>query len=119
MIRSLVICHRLPDRTPSIYLFGKSRRLLCYRCCGIVVGFILPWILLLINPPFQNLIIKHPILGISIALLLVLPMVIDGLGQARGYWYSTNPRRFLTGLGGVIAQSILAMTLVTLLLRLN
>ncbi len=45
-------------------------------------------------------------------------MVIDGLGQAKGYWYSTNPRRFLTGLGGGIAQSILAIILVALMLRL-
>ncbi len=110
-----MICHRLPDRTPSIYLFGKPRKLLCYRCCGIVLGFSIPWILLLLNPTFQNLIINHPFLGIGISLLLVLPMVIDGLGQARGYWYSTNPRRFLTGLGSGIAQSILAMILVGLM----
>ncbi|MFQ6126056.1 MAG: DUF2085 domain-containing protein [Candidatus Heimdallarchaeota archaeon] len=114
----IVFCHRLPNRTPIIWLLGKPRRLLCYRCCGAAVGFILPWILLFMNNMYRQLIFLYPLTGFTLSLLLFLPMGIDGLGQALGYWSSTNLRRFLTGLGGGAAQTILAMIVAGLLLRI-
>lgn len=112
----VIFCHRLPDRTPTICLFGKQIRLLCYRCCGAAVGFLLPWILLFKSNIYRQLVFLHPLTGFIISVLLFLPMGVDGLGQALGYWESTNIRRLLTGLGGGAAQTILAMIVAGLLL---
>ncbi len=113
----VIFCHRLPDRTPTICLFGKPIRLLCYRCCGAAVGFLLPWILLFTSNMYRQLVFLHPLTGFTLSLLLFLPMGVDGLGQALGYWTSTNFRRLLTGLGGGAAQTILAMIVAGLLFR--
>jgi len=45
-------------------------------------------------------------------------MVIDGFGQALGYWQSTNPRRLVTGFGGGVAQTMMAMIVAGLIFRL-
>ena len=81
------------------------------------MGFLLPWILLFMSNMYRQLVFLHPLTGFALSLLLFLPMGIDGLGQALGYWTSTNFRRLFTGLGGGAAQTILAMIVAGLLLR--
>jgi uncharacterized membrane protein len=56
--------------------------------------------------------------GLLLSVALFIPMGIDGIGQALGYWKSTNPRRLITGLCGGTAQTILTMVIAGLLLRL-
>ncbi len=76
---SFPLCNGDVRRAPRIYGIVFP---LCYRCTGVLLG-------LFIKPPFFQ---------IWLALLLVLPMLLDGGRQYFLGRESTNPRRILTGI---------------------
>ena len=77
-------CHCLPDR--SFYWHGEPFPI-CARCTGELVGMVLGAIVCIFWRP-----------AVWIALILMVPMVTDGLIQLKTSYESTNPRRFATGL---------------------
>lgn len=87
----MFLCHRMPER--SFFIKGYQFPV-CARCTGILVGYIIGIIYIILCNK----------LGYTIELLLMLPMLIDGIGQYRGYFVSTNIRRLITGiLAGISA----------------
>ncbi len=77
----LVLCHRMPERS----LLIKGYPILCYRCIGLVIGFILAFIL---NQFELNLIFLS---------LLTLPFIVDGGTQFFRLRESNNALRLITG----------------------
>jgi uncharacterized membrane protein len=82
---SVCACHRLPER--SIKCFGLEKYF-CSRCLGILFGGIIGFV-------FTSLNFYIPILY---AIVLVIPLIVDGLTQAAGMRESTNLLRLVTGL---------------------
>lgn len=79
----LCICHHVPER--SIPLFGIERYL-CARCLGILCGLLMGGYIYMV---FQ--------IPLSIAVVCILPLVIDGVIQAISTYESNNLLRLLTG----------------------
>lgn len=95
VLQSLFLCHRLPER--SFFFRGKQFPI-CARCTGILVGYFVGLIYFL-------LVGRISLVG---SLLLLVPLVIDGVGQYLNKWISTNRRRFITGiLAGVATDFII------------
>lgn len=82
---NLCICHHRPDR--SIRFLGLENYF-CSRCLGIIFG-ILIGILLLVFGIYLSFII---------ALISIIPLILDGLSQLFGYRESNNIIRLFTGL---------------------
>lgn len=85
-------CHRKKERC---YKFMRNAPLrICSRCSSILLGYfvIIPMVLYDLN---NYLSIKELLI---IALILQLPMLIDGITQAKGYRLSSNFLRTITGL---------------------
>ena len=91
-------CHCRPDR--SFFLRGKQFPI-CARCTGELVGMVLGVILCFF---------RHP--PVWLTLVLMVPMVTDGLIQLKTAYESTNPRRFVTGL--LFGCALTAFFIVTL-----
>jgi uncharacterized membrane protein len=85
LLHVLFYCHRLPER--SFFYKGKPFPI-CARCTGILIGYVVGIIYACF---YGNL-------SLSIAILLILPLVWDGGFQAIGKWQSTNKRRLFTGI---------------------
>lgn len=85
----LFFCHRIPSRS---FFYKGVQFPICARCTGIYVGYIIGIFIVGFYslPPFVY------------ALILTIPMIIDGTGQLFRKWISNNLRRLLTGiLGGI------------------
>lgn len=80
----LCFCHHIPER--SIRFFGLENYL-CARCLGMLFGIICGFILL-----FTGIRIN-----ILLALLLLIPLVLDGFWQVLSDRESTNKLRLITG----------------------
>lgn len=81
----MFFCHRLPERS----FFYKGHQFpICARCTGILLGYIIGILYLI----FLNN------LGLIIEFSLIIPLLIDGIGQYLGYFQSTNTRRLITGI---------------------
>lgn len=92
-------CHRKKERC---YKFLRNDPLrICSRCSSIFLGYysIIPLVLYDLN---KYLNIKQLLI---IALILQLPMLIDGITQAKGYRLSNNLLRTITGLCSGIGLS--------------
>lgn len=88
------VCHRKRDRS---FIICGEQLLVCARCTGICIGFILSMIILVYLYGGFNL-------GANLLLVAIffVPMGIDGLAQLVGRRESTNQIRFGTGfLGGI------------------
>lgn len=81
---SLCACHRSPER--SIRCFGLEKYF-CSRCLGIFFGGIIGF----------GCTIFGVHIPISYALVLIIPLIADGLTQAAGMRKSTNVLRLVTG----------------------
>jgi len=81
----LFMCHRLPER--SFFFRGKQFPL-CARCTGIFIGYMVG---LLYAFTFGSI-------ELVFALLLLIPLIIDGMVQFRTNYVSTNIRRLITGI---------------------
>ena len=78
-------CHQLPERS---FFFRGYQFPLCARCTGIALGFLLSPVITLF---WES--------NVWLSLALIAVMITDGLIQLKTRFRSTNPRRFLTGLG--------------------
>lgn len=76
-------CHCRKDR--SFYYKGKQFPI-CARCTGELVGIVVSI--------FSCFFFR---LFISVSLLLLIPMIIDGVIQMKTSYESNNRRRFITG----------------------
>jgi uncharacterized membrane protein len=81
----MFFCHRLPERS---FFFRGHQFPLCARCTGILAGYIVGIIYILI---FK---VSHIIIELS----FMIPLLIDGTGQYLRYFESTNIRRLITGI---------------------
>lgn len=80
---NFVSCHRMPER--SFFYKGKQFPV-CARCTGIYLGyFIFMPTMIYIN------------ISILVAIICVLPTILDGLTQAFCSRESNNTLRFLSG----------------------
>lgn len=94
-------CHRKKERCYK-FLRNDSLRI-CSRCCSILLGYysIIPMVLFDLN---NYLSLKALLI---IALLLQLPMLIDGITQAKGFRISNNFLRTITGLASGVGLSMI------------
>lgn len=100
LLHYMFFCHRIPER--SFFYKGKQFPI-CARCTGILGGYLIGLIYVILVREIY----------IVFELVLIIPLVIDGLGQLYGYWKSNNRRRFITGiLGGVTTISLLRLACV-------
>ena len=81
------LCHQMPTR--CLWMFG-SNTALCSRCMGIYIAILLSGLYLGVKAP-SRIYWKTPI-------VLILPVLIDGLSQYIGWRMSNNYLRFSTGL---------------------
>ncbi|MDO4487809.1 MAG: DUF2085 domain-containing protein [Eubacteriales bacterium] len=92
-------CHCRPDRS----FFIKGRQLpVCARCTGILIGFLIAVITLFF---FRA--------DITVLLLMLLPLIIDGAVQRLTHYESNNILRLATGiLFGFAATSFFAISVI-------
>lgn len=90
-------CHQIPER--SFFIKGHQFPV-CARCTGFYTGLAVYLIL--------NLFFKHSnnLEMLIIAMVLMVPVAIDGLTQYFGPRESTNNLRFVTGFIGSIGLII-------------
>ena len=77
-------CHQRADR--SFFIKGQQMPV-CARCEGELIGMVIGLILIFFVRP-----------GFLLPVLLMVPMITDGLVQNLGHRESTNPRRLITGI---------------------
>lgn len=90
----LFLCHKIPER--SFFYKGKQFPI-CSRCTGIFIGYIIGILLLILGFFIPSLILK-----LWIALLLIVPMFMDGTIQYFTHYNSNNYKRLITGIIGGI-----------------
>ncbi len=104
---SRYICHRRPER--SFFIKGHQFPV-CARCTGLYIAVVLYVIYAYFVPVTYTL----PVL--ILAILMVIPMAVDGLTQLFDLRLSNNTLRFVTGflggLGLVIVLKIIRLTLI-------
>jgi len=102
-----LFCHRIPERTFNLkgHYFP-----ICARCTGIWIsgiGFI-------ILTTFSTITLN--MMGVLLAILMIIPMLIDGISQLFGKRDSNNTIRFFTGLlagtGIVVIGNLLRFLLI-------
>ena len=98
----------------TLSLFGKKLRL-CARCTGIVLGFA---VLKLTSTLFLGSFTLSPTSGLSLALLLALPSIIDWMTHRLNLRYSNNRVRFTTGFLEGSGVGLLSLTQISSLLRI-
>jgi uncharacterized membrane protein len=78
-------CHCRPDRS---FFYKGMQFPVCARCTGTLAGYPLGilWLIFFVH------------WNIGICLFACVPLIIDGIGQQRGKWESTNLRRLFTGM---------------------
>jgi uncharacterized membrane protein len=102
-----LVCHQRPDRTLWV---GGHYLPVCARCTGAYLGFILSYALL----PFLSRKNARGPPNLFISLILTLPLWVDSIGQALGFWSSTNDARLITGLFFGIALAPLLVYVLSL-----
>jgi len=103
--RLYLFCHGIPDRCLTI----RGHTLpICARCTGLLIGIAAGFLL----PATGYL---PSVVAIGLALLLVAPLLVDGLTQLAGLRHSTNSQRIVTGaiagLGVALAAQVLRLLL--------
>ena len=82
-------CHQMNERSFSCKSYQFP---LCARCTGLLVGQIAALCLFMLFRQCDITVLLFP------ALVSVIALGIDGVGQLKELWLSTNLRRLLTGL---------------------
>ncbi|MDQ0245822.1 putative membrane protein [Bacillus fengqiuensis] len=98
-------CHRKRER--SLVIKGKQFPV-CFRCMSILMGYIAVI-------PLYILSIAFPI---YVAVLLNIPMLIDGYTQLKGWRESSNLLRMVTGLMSGIGQAMFIVTISLYVVRM-
>jgi uncharacterized membrane protein len=94
-------CHQAVERSPQ---FGGEIFPVCFRCAGIYLGIFSTYITMYLSKRFlRTPDSKREVFVISI---LFFPLMIDGLGNALGFWQSTPFVRSFTGLSAGILLAI-------------
>jgi uncharacterized membrane protein len=87
-------CHKLPDRSPQC---AGEVFPVCFRCAGLQFGLAASYLGLWASHGWQR---RFPAVRVVMqCVVLMLPLVMDGLGNALGLWNSPGWLRGLTGLG--------------------
>lgn len=87
-------CHKLPGRSPQC---AGEIFPVCFRCAGVQLGMAVSYVSLIFSRRWQG---RFPSVKTAVqCALLMLPLVIDGIGNALGFWNSPGWFRGLTGLG--------------------
>ncbi|WP_160680774.1 DUF2085 domain-containing protein [Clostridium sp. C8-1-8] len=95
----MFLCHKKPER--SFFYKGKDFPI-CARCTGILAGYFLGFLYLILIP-HRNYFLE---------ILFMLPIAIDGTGQYLQKCESTNIRRLATGiLAGMSTICILSLAI--------
>lgn len=92
----LCFCHHMPER--SIKFLGIEKYL-CARCFGVLIGGFIGLIFLMI----------HIHIPLVIAIVLLIPLILDGTLQALSDYISNNTKRFMTGFLSGVAIVYLGM----------
>ena len=88
------MCHQLPSRSPQ---WNGVVFPLCWRCAGLHLGLLASYVYLAVSGGWRR---RLPELRYVIGTaLLMLPLAIDGGGNALSLWSSPGWVRALTGLG--------------------
>lgn len=77
-------CHQIPDRS---FFIGKYQFPLCARCTGVLLGYIVAIVLLLLQV----------VMPIYLCIDFMLPLILDGSVQLLFCIMSNNGRRITTG----------------------
>lgn len=85
LLQFAFMCHRRPDR--SFHCRGKQFPI-CARCTGILLGYFFGY-----GSAFFT-----GVISVYYALLLCVPLIIDGVIQFLTSYESTNLRRLFTGI---------------------
>lgn len=83
--RKITGCHQIPERS---FFFCGYQFLICSRCTGIIVGYVVSLILFALKIIFP----------IWLCVILCMLMIIDGGIQLMFSIMSNNFRRFITGM---------------------
>ncbi|SEK23806.1 Uncharacterized membrane protein [Methanobrevibacter gottschalkii] len=97
-----LICHRKPERSFHIYGYQFP---VCTRCTGFYITMFLYF------GYTYFFFVDYTIHVILLAMLLLIPTVIDGLTQLMGHRESNNNLRFITGLMGGLSLGIIIKSL--------
>lgn len=87
-----LVCHQLPDRSPTI---DGVQMAVCHRCFGIYFGLFLAALVFPFLVRYSRMLMRHA--GIVIVLSLA-PASIDWMGDVLGLWANTPLSRVATGL---------------------
>ena len=99
-------CHKLPERSPQCAgeLFP-----VCFRCAGIQLGLAASYVAVFASRGWRK---RFPSTQIVLWCgAMMLPLIIDGIGNAFSFWGSPNWLRGLTGLGVGLSLPWLLMPL--------
>jgi uncharacterized membrane protein len=93
-----LVCHQRPERT--LWVGGRYLPV-CARDTGAYIGMVLGYAILLSMRKKEASGPPH----LHVTLAMILPLIFDSVGQAFGFWTSTNDLRLMTGLlfGAAIA----------------
>lgn len=92
-------CHRKEERC---YKFmRKCEKRICSRCCSIIIGMCTLPIIVLISPTMAWIKL------IALSIILQIPMLIDGITQAKKLRVSNNFLRTVTGLCSGVGIAII------------
>lgn len=91
-----LFCHQIPTR--SFWIFGSNIGV-CSRDIGLYTSFLLTWFLLVIR--YRRRFFW------KLGILLIVPILLDGITQNLGLRMSTNYLRFFTGILGGAGVAIL------------
>jgi Predicted membrane protein len=97
-----LICHGIEKRCLVLWSVPMP---ICSRCAGIYLGFLGGLFLFLIVPAIRDRVFPTLLL-----VILVAPLVLDGVSQALGFRESTNDLRMITGVAAGAAFMAWVMT---------
>lgn len=87
-------CHKLPERSPHS---GGDLFPVCFRCAGLQLGLAAAYLKLFFSSGWRG---RFPAVRVVMGCAaMMLPLMIDGLGNALHLWNSPGWLRGLTGLG--------------------
>jgi uncharacterized membrane protein len=87
-------CHKLPERSPQC---AGEVFPVCFRCAGVQLGLAASYFGLFVSHGWHR---RFPAVRVVMrCVALMLPLVIDGLGNALQLWSSPGWLRGFTGLG--------------------